>query len=164
MGNQRNSLFCNGEGKFYFLWQRQRPAARAFAFSETPRWATNKSFFFCDSKARLLDFFGDFAVSNPLFFSFLNFFLLFWDFELDLFRGETTNKRKSPGEIGLHCGFVCCRISLFLRLFTYFLFMKIQKHLNVRKPNLSKFGHRASGIGHRASGIGHRASAISLFC
>ena len=36
--------------------------------------------------------------------------------------------------------------------------MKIQKHLNAREPNLSKFGHRASGIGHRASGIGHRAS------
>ena len=39
--------------------------------------------------------------------------------------------------------------------------MKEQKHLNGRKANLSKFGHRASGIGHRASGIGHKSALLA---
>ncbi len=39
--------------------------------------------------------------------------------------------------------------------------MKEQKHLNARKANLSKIGHRASGIGHRASGIGNKSALLA---
>ena len=41
--------------------------------------------------------------------------------------------------------------------------MKNQKYLNAKKPNLSKFGHRASGIGHRASGIGNKFALVAAW-
>ena len=98
---------------------------------------------------------------QPIFLHFFRFFVI-----LRLTQGERKcicySNRMAKKR--LPCGFVCCKISLFLRFFNYCFAMKNQKYLNARKPNLSKFGHRASGIGHRASGIGHRASAISLLC
>ncbi len=63
--------------------------------------------------------------------------------------------------IGLHCGFVCGKVSLFLRLFGHFLLFFCYERTKTFEREEGEFvKNRASGIGHRASGIGHRASGI----